>query len=246
MKNVIYENCPHTCGIYKIDFPNGKIYIGQAKDIKERMRHHNNPNNLETLVDQKIKQYLGKVKNFTLLEYNLDPNNQTELDKKEIYYIQYYKSTIKENGYNISPGGNSGNPLVCQPKFSKEETLEIIKLIQNNPTIRFTEIAKQYDCHINTIQKINQGYSPYHFENISYPIRTADESRVLKNILSEDTIVNILYELRYTNNTMQDIGAKYNLHRNTISNINNGKKQPILNYDYPARITRRNKDGGVR
>ena len=32
------DNCGGICGIYKINFPNGKAYIGKAVDIKRRMK----------------------------------------------------------------------------------------------------------------------------------------------------------------------------------------------------------------
>lgn len=36
-----YQEIPtNLSGIYKINFPNGKIYIGRAKDIKTRIREH--------------------------------------------------------------------------------------------------------------------------------------------------------------------------------------------------------------
>ena len=41
MKIKIKDLEPNTQGIYKIDFPNGKIYIGLSIDIKRRMSEHN-------------------------------------------------------------------------------------------------------------------------------------------------------------------------------------------------------------
>ena len=38
----------NVSGIYKINYPNGKIYIGQSNDIKRRMYEHNNLKRLET------------------------------------------------------------------------------------------------------------------------------------------------------------------------------------------------------
>jgi len=36
------EECPlRLSGIYKINFPNGKSYIGKAVDIKRRIKEHN-------------------------------------------------------------------------------------------------------------------------------------------------------------------------------------------------------------
>lgn len=36
------KDCPKgISGIYKINFPNGKSYIGRAVDIKSRIKEHN-------------------------------------------------------------------------------------------------------------------------------------------------------------------------------------------------------------
>lgn len=237
---ISYKDCPYISGIYRIVFPNGKSYIGQSKNIKQRIRHHNNPNNLETLVDKKIKEKFPnhKVEQFEILE-EIDSNNFQELNKKEQYYIKKYHSHISENGYNVSWGGQDKSPGEILIKFSKEEALEIALLIKNNKTIRFEEIANRYNCHMNTIKKINCGISPYIFKDFSYPIRSKDESRILRSILDQEIIYNILHDLRYTSQTMIQIGKKYNLCRNTISDINKGKKQPLQNYNYPARKTRK-------
>ena len=54
--------------IYKLDFPNNKIYIGKSIDLKRRMREHNKPNEIETVVDRAIKKYYGKIPEVTILE----------------------------------------------------------------------------------------------------------------------------------------------------------------------------------
>lgn len=231
MYKIQVKNLPKSiCGIYKITFPNGKVYIGQSKDIKRRIQHHNVPNNIETLVDKKINQY-GKIIEVEILE----ECSEDLLNEKEKYWIQFYNSHISKNGYNISLGGNSAK---VPSKFSKEQGLEIANLILYNKTIRFEEIAKKYNCHINTIKKINKGESPYHYKEFSYPIRTKEESRVLRAFIGEEKIKQILFDLRNTTHSMKNIGLKYGYCRNTISDINKGKKEPLNNYDYPARKTK--------
>ena len=42
MEKTTIKDCPiNLSGIYKIDFQNGKSYIGKAVDIKRRMQEHN-------------------------------------------------------------------------------------------------------------------------------------------------------------------------------------------------------------
>lgn len=96
-----------VCGIYKLNYPNGKIYIGLSTNIKRRMYEHNNPKRLETHkptpCDLAIKKY-GKFEEIEILEYVDDPS---KLGEREQYWIAYYKSNNKNIGYNLTPGGDS-------------------------------------------------------------------------------------------------------------------------------------------
>ena len=54
--------------IYKLDFPNGKIYIGKSINLKRRMHEHNRPNETQTAVDRAIKKYYDKILEVTIIE----------------------------------------------------------------------------------------------------------------------------------------------------------------------------------
>lgn len=68
-------------GIYKLNFPNGKIYIGLSNDIKRRMYEHNNTNRLKnhynTPCDLAIQKY-GRFEEIEILEYVEDPSLLSE------------------------------------------------------------------------------------------------------------------------------------------------------------------------
>ena len=102
MESIKVENIPKgiSC-IYLLKFSNNKIYIGKTIDLKRRIHEHNKPNELSTVVDKAIKKYYGKINEVTIIEYCAHEN----LNKREQYWIKYYKSYNKEIGYNISMGG---------------------------------------------------------------------------------------------------------------------------------------------
>jgi group I intron endonuclease len=87
--------------IYKTtNLINGKIYIGQDSN--------NDPDYLGSGIALKraIRKY-GKI-NFN--KETLDfCNNKDELNEREIYWINEFKSTDKKIGYNISKGGSEGD-----------------------------------------------------------------------------------------------------------------------------------------
>lgn len=72
---------PNMMGIYKINFPNNKSYIGLSIDIKRRMQEHNSPSENKTPCDKAINKY-GKITEIEILEF---VNDKDLLGEKEIY-----------------------------------------------------------------------------------------------------------------------------------------------------------------
>lgn len=114
---------PNVSGIYKITFPNGKIYIGMSNDIKRRMSEHNSPSENFTVCDKAINKY-GKITEIEILEIVSD---LSELEEKEQKWIAYFNSTNREIGYNISAGGVGASSGENNHKavFTNEEVLDI-------------------------------------------------------------------------------------------------------------------------
>lgn len=110
--------------IYKINYPNGKIYIGQSSDLKRRMLEHNNFKKAKLPCDLAIKKY-GKIEEIEILE---EVKNTQDANEKEKYWINFYKSNNRNIGYNLTIGGNT---LTGEnsPKsiFTNEEVLFIRK-----------------------------------------------------------------------------------------------------------------------
>lgn len=94
------DNC-----IYKLTSPSGKVYIGQAKNYSSRIRQHIVlSKKSDTLISRAIRKY-GIDKFEVKFLYQQDQYNRPDLDKKEIFFIEKYKSTDKNLGYNICKGG---------------------------------------------------------------------------------------------------------------------------------------------
>lgn len=126
------------CGIYKItNLTNGKMYIGQAKDIEKRWSKHKYSSQKENQVLYRAIRKYG-IENF---EFEIIQEcDIKELDNLEIYYIQYYNTYIhseNSNGYNMTIGGDAtrGN------KLSEETKLKISKANKGREKTE-TEIQK--------------------------------------------------------------------------------------------------------
>lgn len=87
--------------VYKITFPNGKIYVG--KDIGgsgHSLRYFGSWNN--DLVAQDFTK--EELKKFTLIkEILFESNDKNEINFKEVEYIKHYSSNESSIGYNKWP-----------------------------------------------------------------------------------------------------------------------------------------------
>jgi hypothetical protein len=93
--------------IYKItNLINSKIYIG--KDTNSNKNYYGSG----VILKNAIKKY--GIENFNKEIIDTAENNE-ELSKKEKYWIDFYNSTNKEIGYNISKGGDGGDTISNNP-----------------------------------------------------------------------------------------------------------------------------------
>lgn len=228
-------------GVYKINFPNGKIYIGISNDIKRRINEHNTDFRNNLPIELAVQKY-GEIKSFILLE-EINPLERDLMREREKYWINFYKSNIREIGYNLSEGGDgadlgSGN---CQAKISEQEYLEICDLLKNKLDMTMQEIADQYHIHISSLSKINRGHTYWH-EGIDYPIRTYKMSKKMisgyknpKARYSKDQIDEVYNLLQESNLTVFEIENKTGVKAEVIRRINSGQTYVKEDFHFPLR-----------
>lgn len=123
-----------NCILYKLDFPNGKSYIGITKSTLDKRvsQHIASSRNPKQLINYAIKKYGDNFHKRILVIGKL--NYIKDLEIKSISRF----NTISPNGYNLSLGGDTSptiNPLVARKmalsltgkKKSKEHALNISK-----------------------------------------------------------------------------------------------------------------------
>lgn len=111
LKLTDYKQFPSVSGIYKItNLINGKNYIGQAKNLKDRLSAHyftyKRGDNERMILYKALVKY--GIENFSvsILE-TIEQYDITVLDKLEIKYIKEYNS-FGTSGYNQTKGGDGG------------------------------------------------------------------------------------------------------------------------------------------
>lgn len=116
-----YRTSDALCGVYKIaNNINGKVYIGQSVNIKNRWKDHINALNRGdsncTLLQRAWNKYHQENFSFEILELC----SEDMLDEIEIKYIDVYDAV--NNGYNIELGGNKNKHLSKETKQKIRES----------------------------------------------------------------------------------------------------------------------------
>lgn len=148
-----------TCGIYKITSPTGRIYIGQSTQIEFRWIQYKyyERQNESILINNSIKKHGYENHIFEIIEICEKQN----LDEKEIYWIDFYKSNYKKypelKGMNLTEGGNKPPSNLGRLKTQKEKELISIKNKNNFAKKRVKDI-KQYDLQGNLIKNWENVY----------------------------------------------------------------------------------------
>lgn len=125
-----------TIGIYKIEnLLTHKIYIGQSVHIETRWSEHCRPS-ANSVISNAIHKYGKDNFSFEILK----KCKESELDKWEEYYINFYNSIVP-NGYNVEEKVEGSKNIFS--KYSKETFQNIIYDIKFS-TLSFNDIANKY------------------------------------------------------------------------------------------------------
>lgn len=119
---------------------NDKSYVGQSINIENRWTHHKYELNNNKHINDYLQNAWNKYgeDNFSFIV--IEECKESELNEKEIYYINKYNSM--NNGYNLCEGGNG----IRGYRHTKEE-IEKMRMIQNPKTVL------QIDSQLNIVNK---------------------------------------------------------------------------------------------
>lgn len=150
--NLNHFNCS---GIYVIrNTSNNKLYIGSAKNIKQRLHEHNSMLRRNKHHSKYLQNSYNKYENCFLFSI-LEKCNIDNLINREQYWIDYYLSYKKIYGYNNAPKAyNSLNR-----KFSEETKLKMSNSHKGmkKPWVTMNHFKKPIKCVFddNTEQYFN-------------------------------------------------------------------------------------------
>lgn len=231
-------------GIYKISFPNDKIYIGLSKDIKRRIKEHW-ANSKALVCDNAINKYYNDIN-----EIEIEVLEQFEevdyeiLGEREKYWIQYYSANDRRYGYNILEGGIDRKGFIYSAScFNEQDIDNIYQMLLEGYSNKF--IAEKYNVSPDTISCINTG-KRYRKMGYSYPLRPG-VGKDLKgynssNNIGKDKVQEIISLLTNTSLTYEEIADKTKTSYGVVFRINHGKTYHEEEKEYPIRKTRANRN----
>lgn len=192
---------------------NNKVYIGQTcQSLHERFMQHRKPSIIKQRGTYKLYNAMEKYgkENFycELLEDNI---SESEIDNKEIYYIEKYNSY--ENGYNSTRGADS--KTIC-----KIQDIELLTSLFNEKK-SMGEIASIFNVNKVTVQRTLHSLGLRYYKNIT-------KEFLLKN--QHKTNISIAKDLGVDADTIGRYFKKYGIKRgkgcsNYLSPQNQKKKQ---------------------
>jgi group I intron endonuclease len=153
-------------GIYKITNPKGKIYIGQSKNINDRfnsykkLKHHCS---LQPKLFNSLKKYGPENHIFEIIE----ECSLEQLNEREIYYIDKFKSYLK--GLNLTSGGEGCKGYI--PTESKRKKHSEIM----TGSIKKEYVKEKISKSLKGKQKPN-GFA----ENLSYLMKENNKNKIEK------------------------------------------------------------------
>lgn len=155
---------------------NGKVYVGQSKDVGYRQKSHKKIAHSKTHHCYHLPFYKD-VRKYSIDNFEFEILEEcllSELNEKEIFWIKKLKACDSKFGYNIQTGGQKTGIL----KLNSEEISEIVNLLKTSNKTK-KSIGLQFKVSHTLINYINRG-KIYHNEEITYPIRKLNDKPTSK------------------------------------------------------------------
>lgn len=130
----------NNCGIYKITSPTGSVYIGQAKNLKRRLREYKKPSGAtgQTALRNSFLKHGVENHQFDIIEYC----SEDELNCSERFWQDEFDSANRSNLNCILQDCNNVRRKMSENTI---ENIRVSKLGENNPMygVKRTEESKK-------------------------------------------------------------------------------------------------------
>ena len=160
-----------SCVYCILNYDNGKMYFGLTKHFKIRVRDH--VNDLKAL--RHNNDYLQKAynKNQKFVIFPVEKCDISQLATREIFWIDYHKTYLRNNGYNLTYGGED-------LKGMTKESLEKRSLKRKGKTTALKgrkQSPEWIEARMSKLRGQKRNYTEEHIEAIK---KTRQKSKGIK------------------------------------------------------------------
>lgn len=238
--------------IYKISFPNNKVYIGQTKNIDKRIREHlgEAKRGKDSKVYRAIRKYKISKENFSIIEENIETKEIADI--REIFWIEYYNSF--KGGYNSTKGGDVGNGGELRGENNPNSALsndEVLNIRKMKSEMKYSK-AEIYDLYKGKIS-ISGFHKIWNYEtyiDIGTTLNTQEAIDYYKHyrpigsnnkhcIFTKHDILNIRHAYFVAIISSKELSQLYNCNSSTISKIISNKTYSDIPMPIPSFSFRR-------
>ena len=135
---------------------NNKVYVGQTKDFKSRIRCHRH----NSKSYKKTNPFYNAIRKYGVNEFVVELIEHCELiqaDDREIHYIKHFNSLFP-NGYNLK---NGGNVFTHSEESKRRVSNGVINYFKNKKYERFKNIKRLDEDIEKYIKPLNRNNSQY-------------------------------------------------------------------------------------
>lgn len=149
-------------------------------------------------------------------------SNRTFQSIGEEYGVSIYCISDINRGKTFNE--NISYPLRPSPKRSElnNDKINIVIDLLANTDNSYSEIALTVDINEYTVREINRGTNSWCPKDINYPIRKPVQANTYQNILDQEKVIKIIYDLSFSSKTLENIGIDYGVAKNTVGDISRG------------------------
>ena len=224
----------NNCGIYCIEnISTSKKYIGQSKHINERWNKHKNELNHKSHFNDYLQKAWNKYGAGDFKFYVLEYCSEEQLDDKEIYYIQFYNTMNRSNGYNLKSGGQaSANYYSSETRQKMSMSIQNSYIDPERRKIQSANAIKQWS-NPEIKEKImgvnNPMYGKHHTEEAKQKVSNANKGRISKR---RNTTPAFCVELNKEFSDATEAGKTLSLDGSCILKVCQGKRKTCGGYKW--------------